>query len=72
MNAAIPALQADDLTRAERYLKKAGDSPEAIYAQGILAAKKGNLDEAASLFKAAANAGISQAEDALTQIPTSK
>lgn len=71
LNAAIPALQNGDLTRAERYLKKAGDSPEAIYARGIFSAQKGNFDEAVNLFKVAADAGISQANDALIQIQTS-
>lgn len=68
LNAAIPALQGGDLARAERYLKKAGDSPESIYARGILAAFKGNYEEAISLFNEASAAGISQAKDALNQL----
>lgn len=72
LNAAIPALQSGDLARAERYLKKAGDSPEAEYARGIFEAMKGNYGEAATLFTSAANAGISQAQDALNQIQTTK
>ena len=39
LNAAVTALSFDDLDNAARYLPKAGDSAEAVYARGILAAR---------------------------------
>ena len=43
LNAANIALGRDELDRAEVYLAKAGDAPEAVYARGILAAKTRRL-----------------------------
>lgn len=68
LNAAICALQANDLTRAENYLTNAGDSPEAIYARGILAARQGDLSKALELTQSAAAAGINPAADAADQL----
>lgn len=41
------------LAEAERYLAKAGDTPEAENARGLLAAKRGDLDAARSHFMSA-------------------
>lgn len=68
LNAGVAALQNEELQRAERYLKKAGDSPEALYAKGILAAKMENFGEALILFRSAAAAGLAEADDAAVQI----
>lgn len=68
LNAAIPALRAADLDRAERYLAKAGTSPEAVYARGILAARRGDLPAALVLVRQAADSGIAPAADAAAQI----
>lgn len=46
LNAANAALNRDDLDSAERYLRKAGDSPEAAYARGILYADRKDYDKA--------------------------
>ncbi|MBR1688125.1 MAG: DUF3575 domain-containing protein [Prevotella sp.] len=54
LNAAIIALQKDDLNAAERYLQKGGESPEALNARGVLAAKRGDKSAAAALFEQAA------------------
>lgn len=72
LNAGVSALQNGDLSRAERYLKKAGDQPEASYARGILAIKKENYDEAIPLIKSAAVSGLTQAQDALSQLQSIK
>lgn len=53
LNAASAALKGGDLQKAETLLKKAGDSPEAWNARGILASWKGEMDEARKFFKEA-------------------
>ena len=68
LNAANAAMGRRDLKRAERYLSKAGECGEAVYARGVLAALSGEYDKAAALFKEALNAGITEAEDALRQV----
>lgn len=68
INAANTAMQAGELLRAERYLDRAGDSPEAVYARGILAALQADYKTAESLFEMAEKAGIAKAADARCQI----
>lgn len=46
INAANIALTRDDLQLAESYLLRAGDSPQAIYARAMLAAKNKDYDKA--------------------------
>ncbi|MDE7442239.1 MAG: hypothetical protein K2M69_08750 [Muribaculaceae bacterium] len=58
LNAANCAMMRDDFTAAANYLKKAGDTPQAIYARGVLAAKTGKYEEAAKLFEKAGKMGI--------------
>ena len=54
LNAANAAMGIGELEKAERYLTKAGDTPEAVYARGVLAALKQNYAEAKSSFEEAA------------------
>lgn len=68
LNAALAALQSGDLDRASRYLDRAGDSPEAAYARGILAAKRADYDTALPLLEAAEKGGIAKAADARAQL----
>lgn len=68
LNAANVAMSRGDLKRAGQYLSKAGDGGEALYARGVLAALSKEYDRAASLFREALNAGITEAEDALRQV----
>lgn len=68
LNAAIPALEAGDLSRAERYLSRAGQSPQATYARAILLARQGNHEAAMPLFRQASAEGVTQAEDAMSQL----
>lgn len=68
LNAANTAMRLGNLQGAEKYLTKAGDTPEAIYARGIYAALSGSYEAAEVLLKEASEKGIIQAEDARRQI----
>lgn len=52
LNAANAAMARNDLAKAEKYLNKAGDGAEAIYARGVLAALRGDYDKAITLVEA--------------------
>ena len=52
LNAANAAMQRADFRGAERYLAKAGDSAEAVYARGVLAALQQDYEKAATLVRA--------------------
>ena len=68
LNAANTALQRRDMKNAERYLAKAGDTSETVYAKGLYAALNEDYATAERLFAEAEAAGIAQAADALAQI----
>ncbi len=68
LNAANAAMSRRDLTSAARFLAKAGDSPEATYARGILAALEGDNTTALDLFRQAARLRVSDAPAAIEQI----
>lgn len=69
LNAANAAMTRGDLESAARYLAKAdADNPTTVYAQGILAARQGNWDEAEQLFERAARLRVADAPAALDQI----
>ncbi|MCM1504114.1 MAG: DUF3868 domain-containing protein [Muribaculum sp.] len=53
LNAAIAALQREDYTVAEELLQKAGNSPEAENARGVVEVHRGDFDKAAEYFRAA-------------------
>ena len=53
LNAAAASLKNGELEKAAELLKKAGDSPEADNARGILATWNGEMEDAARLFKQA-------------------
>ncbi|MDE7149407.1 MAG: hypothetical protein K2O01_03215, partial [Bacteroidales bacterium] len=57
-------------SRAERYLSKAGQSPEAVYARGNCAALRGDYGMAESLFGQAAERGVAEAAAALERLRT--
>lgn len=54
LNAANVAMQRGNMEDAGKYLAKAGNSPEAIYARGIFAANNGDYETAMEYFRAAA------------------
>lgn len=68
LNAANTAMSKGDMKNAERYLAKAGDTPEAVYARGIFAALSNDYATAAELFEIAFTSGIQEAEKALEDI----
>ena len=68
LNAAISEMQNKDYTSAEPHLKKAGDSPEAIYARGIYAAFMKDYDRALEYLTKAQELGIAEATDAIEQV----
>lgn len=66
LNAGASALNAGNLDEAEAFLAKAGDSPEALQARGVLAMQRGDFDRAESLLNEALAAGVEDAEFNLT------
>lgn len=68
LNAALVAIGEKNYIRAERYLEKAGNSAEAIHACGVLCLMTGRYDEAETLLKQAAGAGIKGAVQNLKQL----
>ena len=68
LNAANTALSRKDLPTARRYLAKAGDTPQAVYARGICALLEKNYPEAETLLKQAQAAGITEADTALEEL----
>lgn len=68
LNAAATAVSNGDLAAARRYLKKAGDRPEAVYTEGTIYVAEENYAAAVPLLERAAKAGISQAADVLQKL----
>ena len=58
LNAANAALQRGDKFNAARYLENAGNSAEAIYARGVLAAMNGDFKTGISLIEQARSLGL--------------
>lgn len=54
LNVANAALKRGDLNSAAKYLSRAGDSPQAVYARANMAFLQGNYKEAGRLYKEAA------------------
>lgn len=68
LNAANSAILRADYRNALRFLEKAGDLPEAIYARGVLETYMDNLAEAKPYFEKAKTLGVPQAENALMEV----
>ena len=68
LNAANIALSKKDLGSARNYLAKAGNSPEAIHARGVLNLMEGNLTEASKLLEQAKAAGVKDAAANLDEL----
>ncbi len=74
LNAANAAMGVGELDKAERYLAKAGQTPEAVYARAVLAALRQDYSGAKQLFAAAAlkaiecgNAALKEAAEKCSQ-----
>lgn len=61
LNAGNIALQEGDLENASRYLDKAGNTPQAVYARGLLAAMEKDYETALNLCEKALAEGIEEA-----------
>lgn len=68
LNAANAAMRRGDLAGAERYIEKAGDSPEAIYARGAIAIRKKDYTNARLYLQRAADRGLEQATVTLEEL----
>lgn len=72
LNAANIELMAGNYDRAQSHLHKAGKSPQASFARGVLAAKRGDYAEAEREFKKAKEAGIVKADGYINSIKAVK
>lgn len=72
LNVANLYLQEGDFDAAQSCLLKAGLNPEANFARGVLAAKRGDYREAEKYFTIAKEAGIPQAATYLNQLQQAK
>ena len=72
LNAANAAMQKGDKAAAEKHLAKAGDSAEADYARGVLAAMQDDVVKAEAYMQKAQAAGLKQAGAALNGLAAYK
>lgn len=72
LNAANAAMRRDDLEAAKRYLAKAGNSAEAVYARGAYAIRSKDYDTALRLMTQAESMGMSEATDIIKQMKSKR
>lgn len=70
LNAANTAMGRGDMKNALRYLDKAGDSAEAVYARGVYEFICENYEEALPLFEEALYSGLEEAREPIEKIKT--
>ena len=68
LNAANAAIRRDDFAVAHRYLDKAGDSAEAVYARGALAIREKDYDTARRFLNQAKEMGLEKAGRTLDEL----
>lgn len=68
LNAANVAMSMGDLKKADRYLPKAGDTSQAVYARGVRAALGKDYKEAKELFKTASLQAQKEGNQNLVQL----
>lgn len=68
LNAANAAIRRDDFGTARKYLDKAGDSAEAVYARGAFAIREKNYKAAETYLKTAAEMGLGKAKNILEEL----
>ena len=68
LNAANSAMSRGDYASAERYLLKAGNSPKALYARGVLNALQGNYKAGIDLVEKAIQNGLTGADQILEEM----
>lgn len=69
INAANNAMQRGLYDKAEKYLTKAGSSPEATYARGLLALFRADYETAEHFLNTASSLGLKKADALIAQIP---
>ncbi|MDE6611681.1 MAG: DUF3868 domain-containing protein [Muribaculaceae bacterium] len=72
LNAANIELMAGEYDRAQSHLLKAGNTPQADFARGVLAARRGDYAEAIERFTKARQGGVEKAEAYLENIAAIK
>jgi len=72
LNAANAEMRHGNNEAAGRYLAKAGDSPEAVYARGALAIRTGDLETAKRHMEQARKLGVTQTDQVLKQLAKKK
>lgn len=65
LNAGVAGMKRGDYAGAARHLEHAGESPEAVYARGLLYAHTGDYAKAGEWLRRALSLGVAQAEGAL-------
>ena len=65
--AANSAMQRGDYVSSQRYLDKAGNSPEAAYARGVHAYLTKDYERARALLEEARKGGIAEAETVIAE-----
>ena len=65
LNAACAEIERGDYADASKYLAKAGDTPYAAHARGVMAMKQGDDAEARRQFAIAAQGGVKEAQQNL-------
>ena len=68
LNAANVAMQRGDLKSAKKYIVRAGNMPEAIYARGVLAVLQEDFEAARGFFLTASALGIKEAETQIEEL----
>ena len=68
LNAANAAIRRDDFAAARRYLAKAGDSAETMYARGALAVREKDYTMAIKCLEQAEKMGLQQATATLKEL----
>ena len=68
LNAANAAIRRDDFAAARRYLDRAGNSAEAVYARGALAIREKDYDTARRYLAQAKEMGLEKAGRTLDEL----
>lgn len=68
LNAGNAAMRHGDNATARRYLDKAGESAEAVYARGALAVREGDYTNAVTFLEKASEMGLNQADEILREL----
>lgn len=68
LNAANAAIRRDDFAAAERYIARAGNSPEAVYARGALEIRRKDYKTARKFIEKARDMGLGQAAATLSEM----